>query len=313
MNLNEAYSILEIPSTATAEEAKKKYREFTKKYHPDINKEPDAEAKFKKINEAYQVISSGKSTDREDVMRRQTSRDPFNPFGRQVMYEAENINISTTISFKDSVLGCKKELKFNRKTKCQNCNGQGEIQLNNGCTKCGGRGQIVGRQGPMVTIQTCDKCFGRTQVDACKVCSSSGVLDAEASISVTVPGGIQDGNILRLGGIGHFVGSFGPMEQHTDVHLHVSVTPQNSLRIEGMHVVSELEISLLDALKGCQKTVPTILGDKEITIKPRSRHKEEVVIPNVGVNRIGSQRVVLDVKYPADINQLISTLSDRTT
>lgn len=313
MNLKEAYSILEIPSTATPEEAKKKYRELTKKFHPDINKESGAEDKFKKINEAYQVVSSGKSTDREDVMRRQSARDPFNPFGRQVMYEAENINLSTTISFKDSVLGCKKELKFNRKTKCQNCNGQGEIQLNNGCTKCGGRGQIVGRQGPMVTIQTCDKCFGQTQVDSCRVCTGSGVLDAEAAISVSVPGGIQDGNILRLGGVGHFVGSFGPMEQHTDVHLHVTVTPQDSLKIEGMHVVSNLEISLLEALKGCQKTVPTILGDKEITIKPQSRHKEEVVIPNIGVNRIGSQRVVLDVKYPADVSELINTLSNRTT
>src|SRR5574338_123111 len=107
MNLKEAYSILEIPSTSTPEEAKKKYRELTKMYHPDINKEAGAEDKFKKINEAYQVVSSGKSTDREDVMR-QARRDPFNPFGRHVSFEAENIVRETRISFKDSVFGTKK-------------------------------------------------------------------------------------------------------------------------------------------------------------------------------------------------------------
>ena len=66
MNLKEAYKILEIPQTATPEEAKKKYRELAKEFHPDVNKDAGAEAKFKKINEAYQVVSSGKGTDRED-------------------------------------------------------------------------------------------------------------------------------------------------------------------------------------------------------------------------------------------------------
>lgn len=312
MNLTEACSILEIPAGSSPDDAKKAFRQLSKKFHPD-NKETGSEEKFKKINEAYQVISSGKSTSREDSIR-QSRRDPFNPFGRHVMYEAENIEIKTTISFRDSIFGTKKDLKFNRKTKCQNCNGQGEFNLNNGCTKCGGRGQIIGRNGSMVTIMTCDKCYGRTQVEECKVCSASGVLDAEASINVTVPGGIQDGNILRLGGIGHFVGSFGPMEQHTDVHLHVQVEKEEGLRLEGTNVVSDLEITLLEALTGCQKTVKTVVGEREVNIKPQSRNKEEIVLPNLGVNRIGNQRVILDVKYPEDVSKLIKTLSkNRTT
>lgn len=308
MNLKEAYTILEIPQTSTPEEAKKKYRELTKKYHPDINKESGAEDKFKKINEAYQCVSSGKGTDREEVQWQQAN-NPFNPFGRQTIYQADNINIHTTISFKESVIGCKKTLKFNRKTKCKDCNGQGQTVLNNGCDKCGGKGQVTSQRGNMIFMQTCDKCYGRSQVNACTACNQNGVVDAEASIDVSIPGGVQNTNILRLGGMGHFVGNFGPMEQHTDVHLHLSVTPEPGLTLDGNTVMSNISISLLEALQGCKKTINTIMGNKEIEIKPKSRNKDEVILPRFGVNRSGDQKIILDVQYPEDINILINSLT----
>lgn len=311
MNLKEAYSILEIPQTATPEEAKKKYRELTKKYHPDVNKEAGAEDKFKKINEAYQVVSSGKSTDREAQHWQQNGiHNPFN--GQQVFIQPENIPIHTTISFKDSILGCKKEFKFTRKTKCPSCNGQGQITRNNGCDKCGGRGQVVSRQGNTVMIQTCDKCYGRMQTDPCTFCKTDGILDAEASINVSIPGGVQTGNVLRLSGMGNFAGFFmGQIEQHTDVHLHLTVTPEPGLRLDGNQVVSSLEISLLEALKGCKKSVKTILGSKEVDIKPKSKNKDEVIIPRLGVNGQGDQKVILDVTYPKDVSKLIDILDNK--
>lgn len=309
MKLEEAYSILEIPKGTNPEDAKKKYRELTKKYHPDINKDPGAEDKFKKINEAYQVVSSGKSTDREDRAP-QGYGNPFNPFGRQQHFQSSNIEITTILSFKESVLGCKKELKLNRKTKCKDCNGNGEVSQNNGCDKCGGKGQVVSRQGYSVMIETCNKCYGRTTVDPCNTCGTQGMLDAEATITVSVPGGVQNGNILRLGGMGNYAGNFGPMEQHTDVFLHLQVTPEPGLELVGGDVVSNLQISLLEALKGSRRTIKTILGDKEVEIKSKSRNKEEVIIPHVGVNRQGNQRVILDVQYPENIEKLVDLLSE---
>lgn len=307
MNLKEAYSILEIPQTATPDEAKKKYRELTKKYHPDVNKEAGAEEKFKKINEAYQVVSSGKSTDREEMHWNNAAQNPFTGFSQPMV---DNISIHTTVSFKESVQGCKKEIKYNRKTKCKDCNGQGQTTLNNGCDKCGGRGQVTGRQGNMIFVQTCDKCYGRSQTLPCSACNMKGSVEAEASVNVTIPGGITDHNILRIAGMGHFAGYlFGQLEQNTDVHLHVRVTPEPGLRLEGTHVISNLEISLLEALQGCKKTVKTILGDKEIEIEPKSRHKDEVVIPHLGVNGVGDQKVILDVKYPSDVGSLINVLA----
>jgi len=317
MNLKEAYSILEIPQTATPEEAKKKYRDLTKKFHPDINKEADAEAKFKKINEAYQIVSTGKDTEPGFSGPQHWAGDVgqagFNPFGNQQAYHsADNIELKTTISFKASVFGCKQDLKFNRQTKCKDCNGNGETTLNNGCVKCGGRGQITNRNGNMIFVQTCDKCYGRSKAEPCKTCNSRGILDAEAAINVSIPGGIQDSNVLRLGGMGNFVTSFGNLDQHTDVHLHVRVIAEEGLRLEGPNVVCDLEVSLLDALKGCKKTVKTVSGDKEIEIKQNSKNKDEVIIPHLGVNHVGNQKVILDIIYPKEIDKLVDFLTNNT-
>jgi DnaJ-class molecular chaperone with C-terminal Zn finger domain len=310
MNLKDAYSILELPQTATPEEAKKKFRELTKKYHPDVSKEKDAEAKFKKINEAYQVVSSGKSTDREELSQQQSHWDPFGFSQQRVVRQPENVTLSATISFKDSVFGVKKEIKYNRRIKCQNCGGQGEFALNNGCDKCGGRGQIVGRQGNMIFTRTCDKCQGKTQIEECKNCSGEGGLISESTVSVNVPGGIQDSNVLRLQGMGNYImTSFGMMDQYTDAFLQIKVTPEKGLSLVGQDVVCYLEIPLLDALRGCTRTVNTILGNKEVKVDPRSRNKDEIILPNLGVNRTGNQRVILDVKYPSDVGQIINVLA----
>jgi molecular chaperone DnaJ len=309
MNLKEAYSILEISPSATPEEAKKQYRKLTKQYHPDVNKEAGAEDKFKKINEAYQVVSSGKSTDREEMHW----QDPFRRASQQKVYHAENIQLHTTLTFAESVLGCNRELKISRRNKCKDCGGQGEMSLSNGCTKCNGRGQVIQRQGIAVMMQTCDKCGGRTQRVACKSCNSSGIQDVESSVTVAIPGGILDGNVLRLQGMGHYVGNFLMMEQYTDAHLHIKVSPAPNLRIEGKDVVYDLELSLLDALKGCQREVSTINGVQTIQVPALSRNKEEVIIPKLGVNGIGHQRVVLDVKYPEDASPLIEALNHKET
>jgi len=306
MNLKEAYAILELSPGATPEEVKKKYRELTKKYHPDINKEPGAEEKFKKINEAHEVVKTGKSTDLQDRMPRQGG------FHRQQQFiQLENVEMFTTISFKESVLGCKKEIKYDRQTKCQNCNGQGEIRLHNGCKKCGGRGQITTRQGNMIVMTTCDECYGRSNVSTCDVCSGNGTVQAHASVHVSIPAGIVNGNTLRLQGMGNFAGSFmGLADQYTDAFLHVAVTPEPGLSLDGQNVISTLTISLLDALRGCKRMVKTIHGEKEIQIKPQSRNHDEVIIPHHGVNNMGNQKVILDVEYPKNTDKLISVLLD---
>lgn len=309
MNLKEAYTILEVPQDASPEDAKKKYRELTKKYHPDVNKEPGNEDRFKKINEAYKVVSTGESTDREAPQ--QWTGSPFHPFVQQQQQRiVTTIELHTTISFKDSILGCKKDLKFVRNGKCNSCSGQGVIVLNNGCDKCGGRGEIVNQRGNMIFTRTCEKCQGRTKSEACSPCQGTGTTKMDVSIQVNVPGGVSNGNVLRLGGMGNYAGSMFTMDQFTDAHLHINVTPEEGLSLEGQDVVCSLEISLLEALRGCKKSIKTVIGDKEVVVKAKSRNKEEVIMPHLGVSRVGNQRVILDVKYPSNTDKLIGVLVD---
>jgi DnaJ-class molecular chaperone len=110
--------------------------------------------------------------------------------------------------------------------------------------------------------------------------------------------------------MGHFVTTHnGIVDQHSDTHLRVRVNAEPGLRLEGMNVASNINISLLEALQGCKKTVNTILGEREVEIKPKSKNKDEVIIPHLGVNRVGCQRVILDIQYPDEVDGLIDFLS----
>lgn len=316
MKIKEAYATLGLPENATPEEVKKAFRKLAAAYHPDVCKEPGSEDKFKKINEANQVIISGQSSDSED---RIPARSPFNPFNdffranQSSFHPADNISLSTTISFRESVLGIKKDIKFSRKAKCAPCNGQGKTLINNGCSKCGGKGNVVEKRGNMIFTHSCDKCHGRSQTLPCKPCSGQGIVDGEISVSVSIPGGIQNNNILRLHGMGHYVGSsFMFSEQYTDVHLQVSVVPTSDLSLEGMDVVFTLNISLLEALQGVEKQVDTIDGKQTVQVVPLSRNRDEISLPKMGVNKIGNQRIILDVQYPVQTELLISALTKGT-
>jgi molecular chaperone DnaJ len=299
MNLKEAYAILELPVGSEPDAAKKKYRELTKKYHPDINKELGAEEKFKKINEAYQCVQNGKGSDPEP--------SPYR-YQQERIVRVEHIKLSTTISFKDSVFGCKKELKFTRTSKCGTCNGNGEVAINNGCTTCGGRGQHVVKNGN--SIQNCTVCYGKSSTESCKACNSDGSLQSEVTVNVNIPGGVQSGNTLRLQGMGNYMGAFMLFEQNSDVHLQITVTPEPGLSIKDNDVVSFLELSMVEALEGCTKEVKTVDGNKKIEIVPLSRHHDEVRLPKLGVNKVGAHKVILDVLYPKDTFKLIEMLKE---
>lgn len=314
MNLDEAYKILELSPGASLEDAKKKRRELMKKYHPDVNKEPDAEEKFKKVNEAFNIIekpqpqhfqpSGGSGINIQDFMNRKRNKNANTP----------PVNLNAHISFKDSIFGCKREFTYDRQAKCDECGGQGLYNIHNGCDMCGGRGVVVRQQGQMIIQQTCTKCRGRTAVEECKTCSGTGALKATRSITVMVPGGISNGTTLRLEGMGHFVDIvndfFGSGEMCTDAFVKVNVAPADfkySLKNNNLHTT--LDIPLIDALKGCKKTVKTLEGDKEIVIPAKTKNGEQVIIPNLGVSREGNHVVDINVDYPQDIDSLISHLS----
>lgn len=310
MNFKEACSILGVASDATADTAKAKYKELAKKLHPDVNKEPGAEDKFKKVNEAYTRFQEGDKPEPVVQNRWPGGVHVQSPFGRQVFHEPENIDLYETISFKESVLGVKKEIKFSRQAKCGTCNGLGEAPKDNGCKNCGGRGQVTGRRGNMIFVTTCSQCQGRVKMETCKECKGRGTLHTDVSVHVSVPAGIQDGNILRLQGMGSFMGSMIGMDQYTDAFLHIRVVPVLGLHIEGRDVVTTLKVTLLEALIGCDKDVKTYDGQKDVQVPALSKNKDEILIHKMGVGGEGNQRVILEVSYPKDTSKLVKALKE---
>ena len=289
MNKQEAYKILEISSSASEEEIKKQYKKLAKKWHPDSNKDPNATEKLKSVNEAYNFLKN--YTEQPD----------------QNYYKLENINTYTKISFRESVLGTKVNLKYNRTVKCDDCNGDGSLK-DKSCKDCGGKGIKITRQGNSVMSQTCMTCYFSNKTP-CSSCNQLGYKDANISVSVSIPPGITNFSTLRLQGIGNYIpGNTMFFNEYTDVYLSVEVEEEQNMKIIGNNIYSECTISLLDALNGKELEVKTIEGTKKINIPLKTKNKDEIKIPKLGVANVGDHVFVINVEYPEDISSLIKLL-----
>lgn len=326
MRLSEAYSILNIPESSSKEEAKKAFRKLAAKYHPDVCKEPDAENKFKQINEAFQTIEHG---EKQSFSNYQTVVDfdfndilsdmfgNVNPFGRNKTQTKQQkntqVNLKQTLSFKEAVLGCTKTINFTRRIQCNVCAGAGQKKIDNGCTTCKGAGEITQRNGNVFTRYPCNNCRGQIKFENCSTCQHEGATPVDIELTVKIPGGIRDGNILRLGGKGHFAGSSMMGVVYDDALLHLTVEPLEGLSLaDDNSVVSHLTLSLKEALTGCAKSVNSIEGNKDIEIPRLTKHKDEIILPNLGANGVLPQRVIVNVEYPdKDIEELINFFNSR--
>lgn len=320
----EAYRVLGLKEDATDDDVKKAFRKLASKYHPDVNKAKDAEDKFKKINEANQTINDYKENphkyssvpipnqwqDGDQI----NLADIFGGFGGQTqkIFRHPQIIINTTISFKDSIIGVDRELKFNRYVKCNDCNGQGSESIGNGCKHCDGFGHITSKQHNMFFNVFCTKCYGRNiQQKPCSTCKSNGYSEVNSNFTVHIPSGTVN-STLRLRGAGHFSRTSPLGDMYTDVFVNVLVVSEEGLSLVGNDVVSDLSISLLDALRGSKKDVKTIFGSNEIDIPKNSKNRDEIKIPDCGVKSAnGIQRVILNVEYPSDIESLVSYLEQK--
>jgi len=215
--MEDYYNILEVPETATSEEIKKAYRKKSKEFHPDVN--PDGENQFKKIAEAYDVLSDpdkkqrydnqkkfgggGEGMDPWDLFRRM--QDGFAQRKRNVQEKLIKINISVL----DSYNGLNKTVNYTRNLKCDPCNGSGGERT--GCSVCNGVGYIQQEVGNgffrQIVRSGCPSCRGEGSVitKACFSCSGSGVKPQMENINITIPMGIDNGQYLRLEGMGDFI------------------------------------------------------------------------------------------------------------
>ncbi|WP_412031322.1 molecular chaperone DnaJ [Metamycoplasma buccale] len=236
-NKRDYYEILGISKDATEKDIKSAYRKLAMQYHPDRNKAPDAEEKFKEISEAYEVLSDPDKRAKydkfghsafdqssfgysEDIFadffksfKDSFSFDSGNPFedifgfsSRKRNTRGEDLQMNITIDFMDAVHGKNTSLKLNKTEICSNCKGSGAESENDiqTCDRCNGGGQIEQRMGFFSTIRTCNKCGGTGKLirKICHVCNASGYERKQVIQNVEIPAGIRNGQSLKLNGFG---------------------------------------------------------------------------------------------------------------
>jgi molecular chaperone DnaJ len=298
------YEVLGINKNATQDEIKSAYRSLAKKYHPDINKSPDAPEKFKEVQEAYEVLSDAQKRQTYDQFGHaafdQNGQNGFNGFGQQAGADFSDFGdlgdifssffgggsrrssgprkgadkgVRVKISFEQAVKGCKIDIPLDYVTTCEDCHGTGAA---NGtafetCQSCHGSGRRrVRRQtifGVMESEEACPDCggTGKKITAKCNHCHGNGRVRVQKTITVNIPHGVDTGNTIRIAGKGEVGYKGGP---NGDLIIQIEVIPSNTFTRKGADVYINIPISVADALMGCIVTVPTVSGDCDLVIPP---------------------------------------------
>ena len=292
------YEVMGVPKNATEEEIKKAYRKLAKQYHPDLHPgDKEAEAKFKELNEAYEVLSDKEKKARYDQFGR-AGVDPnfgggaaggspftgdfdfgdiFNSFfggfggggARRANPNAprrgSDAEATVNIDFEEAAKGCKKTITYDRVESCQDCGGSGAQKGTSAttCPQCGGTGQVrVSQRTPFGVVQTtrgCDRCHGTGRVieSPCRTCGGSGHVRRRHSIEVNIPAGVDNDQVLSVRGQGNAGANGGPAG---DLEVYVNVRPHPIFERRGNDVWCEMPLTFTQAALGAEVTVPTIDG-----------------------------------------------------
>ena len=321
------YEILGVEKTASEDEIKKAYRSLAKKYHPDVSTEPKdvAEAKFKELSEAYEVLSDPdkrKMYDQygHDGVKQQFGKDGFtwddftraddisdifgdifgSMFGggrrgrsRNSPQQGESLRYDLEITLKEVLEGKKVNLDIPHSVVCEHCKGtggkDGKVTT---CRKCGGSGQIqTVRQsmfGQMVSIEECPECRGRgrTSDEKCPHCRGAGRVNKDAHISLNIPKGMEEGMRLRVAGEGNAGYNGGPAG---DLFVVIHVKEDKTFDRDGPNLWTGITTTYPKLVLGGEEVVTTLDGDKVQLKIPAGTDVGTVLrIPGKGLPRTNS-------------------------
>jgi molecular chaperone DnaJ len=317
--MSDYYEILGVSKDATKDEIKSAFRKKARELHPDVNKAPDAEEKFKELGKAYDTLSDDNKRatyDRygEDGLKN-AGFDTGGPFAGGFgdlndIFESffggfggfgfggrpdpnsprrgDDLRYDIKLSFEEAVFGVNKTIQFNHLELCKDCNGTGAAKgsAKKTCTKCGGSGQIktVTRTplGNFAQITTCPVCHGAGEVidKPCPTCQGQGMLNSEKKVEIKIPAGVDNMSKIRVSGEGDCGVNGGP---NGDLFVVVFVEPSKYFKRDGINVFTELEITPAQAVLGDVVMVKTLDGEQEITIPAGTQHENIVKIKGAGI------------------------------
>lgn len=333
------YNVLGVPQEASQEDIKKAYRQLARKYHPDVNHDQDAEERFKEINEAYEVLSDAEKRaiyDRYGTLTPGAGgfgggfdggfRDPFDIFaevfgnlggfggtaGRPGPRRGRDLQTEVELTFEEAAFGVEKEIEVQRREDCPTCKGTGAEPGTQPerCPECGGTGQVRHVQqtilGSFVNIGVCPTCRGGGTVvrTPCHDCNGSGRAYTRRRLKVQVPAGVDDGMTIRLGGEGEPGEHQGP---RGNLYVNVKIKPHPYFKRQGNDVLVELQINMAQAALGTVVKVPTLDGERQITIPAGVQSGTVMRMRGLGIQQLrgngrGNQQVVVQVLTPTHLN-----------
>ena len=314
------YEVLGVSRNASGDEIKKAYRKEAKKYHPDLHPgDKAAEAKFKEINEAYEVLSDSEKKARYDQFGH-AGVDPnfsaggsggggfggfdfgdifsdifgggFGGFGggsrRNGPVRGADVRQGVEVTFEEAAFGCKKNLNITKQEICHTCGGSGAKPGTSPvtCKRCGGRGQVQTQTrtplGYMTNVSTCPDCHGTGKVvtDPCKECRGTGRVRKTKTIEVDIPQGINDGQTMQISGGGEPGTRGGPAG---DLLITVRVKPHEIFRRDEFDVHIEIPITFVQAALGATLKVPTLDGVVEYDIPEGTQSGSDFRLRGKGV------------------------------
>jgi molecular chaperone DnaJ len=314
------YSLLGVSRGAPADEIKRAYRKRARELHPDANPgNAEAEAKFKEVSRAYEVLSDPEKKARYDqfgeagVGGAGGAGDPFGMGGFGDIFDAffgggspfgggaqrgpggpprgQDVETVADITFEQSVFGVQTDVRVKTAVACDDCAGSGARSGTKPsvCGDCGGSGQVrrvrQSMLGQMVTMNVCGRCSGMGQMidSPCNMCRGDGRVIKETTYTVDIPAGIATGQTLRLGGKGA-VGIRGGMAG--DLYVHVRVADHHTYHREDEDLVTDVVISIAQAALGTELTLTTLDGDEVLVVPPGTQFGREFVLKGRGVPRL---------------------------
>lgn len=354
------YKILGVDKNASPDDIKKAFKKLAMQHHPD--RQGGDEAKFKEINEAYQVLNDPEKRKRydqfgsdfeqqggfgggmnwDDFMRATRGQGGFqggnfsfdfgdlsdvfgdlfgfggggrSPGSRQT--RGRDIQVDVEVDFKEAAFGVEKEITLRKQTACDVCQGSGGepgTALEK-CDTCHGQGQIIQNQrtflGTIQTAAVCSACQGRGEKPSkkCKHCNGAGVLLKSVNHTVKIPAGIDNGQSLRLSGMGEAAsgGTSG------DLYVVVHVRPLPGFKRDGFDIYTQKEISFPEAVLGAKVPVETLEGEVTVVIPEGTESGQLIRLKDKGIPELqgrgrGNLYVEVKIRVPKKVSKEVKKL-----
>jgi molecular chaperone DnaJ len=332
------YELLGVSRTASDGEIKKAFRGLARELHPDVSDDPNAEARFKEIVEAYEVLSNSERRELYDRFGHAGLRsrgfaptsfdfgtlgDLFSAFfgddlfgvGTRQRRSARGADVAAEIEVElvEAARGVQREVPFRVAVTCATCDGSGAEPGTAPvtCPTCRGSGRLQEVSntvfGQFVRTQTCGRCGGAGRVveHPCPTCDGTGRVVEERSLTVDVPPGIHDGQRIRIGGEGH-AGELGA--RAGDLYVLVRVRPDPRFVREGNDLFATVDLTMTQAALGGKIGVPTLDGEQELEFGPGTQPGEVRVLRGLGMPVLqgrgrGDLRLLLNVAVPKRLTE----------